>query len=118
MLPILGFVLLVQTDCPMFLHSSIPHSSLPFFSFTPLLVRSDFSHIIYVGLSVPTRARLQLNYICYRKGFNTELQFGDSECIFVMRILMTSRFVSFSQTESFYWPLGRKHSVVEAVPII
>lgn len=105
MLPILGFVLLVQTDCPMFQHSSIPHSTLllsPFFSFTPLLVRSDFSHIIYVGLSVPTRARLQLNSICYRKGFNTELEFGDSECVFVMRILMTSRFVSFSQTESFY----------------
>lgn len=86
MLPILGSVLLVQTDCPMFLHSSIPHSTLllSLFFLSLLLLRSDYSPIIYVGLSVPTRARLPLNYIWYRKGFNTEFAFADDDCIFFL----------------------------------
>lgn len=62
MLPILGFVLLVQTDCPMFFHSSLSFLIVSFFlsllSLCSLL-------LVIICYSVPSWAREQLNYSTY-----------------------------------------------------
>lgn len=62
MLPILGFVLLVQTERPMFLHSSL---SFLIISFCLSLLSLCSLFLVIICFSAPSWAREQLNYSTY-----------------------------------------------------